>query len=62
MCKNDRKSVTDITGIKLSPGQPYVCLGNGKQEYESCCDECDHFLLCFPDDALRIRDKFNRKN
>lgn len=26
------------------------CLGNGNWlGYECCCDECDHFLTCFPD-------------
>ena len=25
------------------------CLGNGKHpEYECCCDECSHYLICFP--------------
>lgn len=26
------------------------CLGNGEHsDYECCCDECDHYLECFPD-------------
>ena len=26
------------------------CLGNGNWlGYECCCDECDHYLTCFPD-------------
>ena len=26
------------------------CAGNGKnEEIECCCDECDYYLLCFPD-------------
>lgn len=26
------------------------CLGNGEHEgIECCCDECDHYLTCFPD-------------
>ena len=29
---------------ELTPGQPATCAGNG-----DCCDECDHFLLCFPE-------------
>ena len=29
---------------ELSPGHPETCAGN-----IDCCDECDHFLLCFPE-------------
>lgn len=29
---------------ELAPGKPDVCAGHGH-----CCDECDHFLLCFPE-------------
>ena len=43
------KKVIDITGIELTPGEPSVCLGNGEQGFECCCDECDYFLLCFPE-------------
>lgn len=26
------------------------CLGNGEHEgIECCCDECDHYLICFPE-------------
>ena len=49
MSKHIPKKVIDITGIKLTPGQPDVCLGNGKQGFECCCDECDYYLLCFPE-------------
>ena len=42
-------TVIDITGVKLTPGDPTVCLGNGKQGFACCCDECDFFLLCFPE-------------
>ena len=42
------KKVIDITGVELTPGEPTVCLGNGDQGFECCCDECDYFLLCFP--------------
>lgn len=41
----------DVTGIKLTPS-PYgrECLGNGEWPgYECCCDECDYYLVCFPD-------------
>ena len=43
------KNVIDITGIELMPGEPTVCLGNGEQGFECCCDECDCFLRCFPE-------------
>ena len=49
MDKNIQKKVIDITGIELTPGEPTVCLGNGEQGFECCCDECDYFLLCFPE-------------
>ena len=43
------KKVIDVTGVELTPGEPSVCLGNGEQGFECCCDECDYFLLCFPE-------------
>ena len=49
MSKNTPKKTFDITGIELMPGEPAVCLGNGEQGFECCCDECDFFLLCFPE-------------
>ena len=49
MNKNTREKTIDITGIELTPGEPTVCLGNGEQGFACCCDECDHFLLCFPE-------------
>ena len=42
------RKIIDITGVELTPGKPAVCLGNGEQGFECCCDECDYFLLCFP--------------
>ncbi len=45
------KRVTDITGIELIPREPTVCLGNGEQNRECCCDECNYYLLCFPEFA-----------
>ena len=41
--------VIDVTGTELTPGKPRVCLGNGEQGFECCCDECNYFLLCFPE-------------
>ena len=49
MSKKIQKRITDITGIELMPGNPTVCLGNGEQGFECCCDECDYYLLCFPE-------------
>ena len=48
MSKNIQKRVIDIIGIELIPGEPTVCLGNGEQGFECCCDECDYCLFCFP--------------
>ncbi|MBO5882894.1 MAG: hypothetical protein J6Q78_00620 [Clostridia bacterium] len=47
MSREDTKKVTDISGIELTPAKPDVCLGNGEQGFECCCDECDYYLLCF---------------
>ena len=49
MNKDIPKKIIDITGIELKQGEPTVCLGNGEQGFECCCDECDYFLLCFFD-------------
>ena len=47
MSKVILKKTIDVTGVELTPGEPTVCLGNGEQGIECCCDECDYFLLCF---------------
>ena len=49
MSENIPKKVNDITGVELTPGEPTACLGNGEQGFECCCDECDYYLLCFPE-------------
>ena len=49
MSKKIQKKFLDITGIELTPGDPTACLGNGEQGLECCCDECDCYLLCFPE-------------
>ncbi len=43
------KRVIDITGVELTPGEPTECRGNGERGFECCCDECDYYLLCFPE-------------
>ena len=55
MNKNTQGKIIDITGIELSPRKPAVCLGNGEQGFECCCDECDYFLLCFPEFDVQIK-------
>ena len=47
MSKNLQKKIIDVIGVELFPGEPTVCLGNGEQGFECCCDECDYYLLCF---------------
>lgn len=49
MRKKIPKKVMDISGIELTPGEPDVCLGNGEKGLECCCDECNYYLLCFPE-------------
>ena len=49
MNKDISRKVIDVTGTELTPGEPTVCLGNGEQGFECCCDECDYYLLCFPE-------------
>ena len=48
----EEKKIIDPTGAVLFPGSPEFCEGNGKHEgYECCCDNCDYYLECFPDDT-----------
>ena len=40
----------DITGTLICPGYPKLCLGSDNYPaFAICCDECDHFLKCFPE-------------
>ena len=57
MGKDIPEKVIDITGVELTPGKRNVCLGNGEQGFECCCDECDYFLLCFPQFDPRNEDE-----
>ena len=43
------KKTIDVTGVELTPGEPGTCIGNGESGFECCCDECDYYLLCFPE-------------
>ena len=51
------KKVNDMTGVELTPGEPAVCLGNGEQGFECCCDECNYYLLCFPEFEQKSEEK-----
>ncbi len=53
MSMNIPKKVIDVTGVELTPAAPTVCLGNGAQGFECCCDECNYFLFCFPECDLK---------
>ena len=54
------EKVMDVSDVELTLGKPLVCLGNGVQGFECCCDECDYFLLCFPEfDQSVKRDQSN---
>ena len=57
MSKDISKKVIDIIDVELIPGEPKVCLGNGEQGFECCCDECDYFLLCFPQFDTKNKEK-----
>ena len=62
MEKNIQKRVIDITGVELSPEDPTACLGNGEQGFECCCDECDYYLLCFPQFDFNNKEEHTAEN
>ena len=48
--ENIPEEAIDVTGAILTPGKPEKCQGNGEHKgFDCCCDECDWFLLCFPE-------------
>ena len=57
MSNNIPQKVIDITGIELTPGDSVVCLGNGVQGFECCCDECDYCLLCYSEFAPKKQEE-----
>lgn len=59
MGKKYPEKVIDISCVELTPGKPTVCLGNGEQGFECCCDECDCFLACFPEYLAEVREVFD---
>ena len=62
MNMNILKNTADVTGIELTPGDPAGCLGNGKQNFDCCCDECDFYLLCFPEFDPKIKEGKTAEN
>lgn len=45
-----REIDVDPSGTPLAPGDPEHCMGSGGRDcFECCCDECPHFLKCFPE-------------
>ena len=56
---NIPRKIIDITGVELTPGKTAVCLVNVEQDFECCCDECDYFLLCFPEFDSKIKKRKN---
>lgn len=57
MGENIPEKVIDITGLELTPGKPAVCLSNGEQGFECCCDECDYYLLAFLNLIPKVKKK-----
>ena len=62
MNKNIQEKITDITDIELTSGKLAVCQGNGEQGFECCCDECNYFLLCFPEFDVQLKEENITKN
>lgn len=53
------KIIDQWTGAELKPGKPDECEGNGEHpDFEICCDECDYYLLCFPDWKERLEAEY----
>ena len=62
MSKNIPEKDIDITDIELTPGDPLVCLGNGEQDFECCCDECDYYLLCYSEFGPKSNQRKSTRN
>ena len=52
-----KKQVIDSSGNILTPSLfGRKCFCNGKQPgAECCCDECDYFLLCYPEYYFMVK-------
>ena len=59
MNKSVQEKIIDITGVELTPRKTTVCLGNDNWGFECCCNECDHYLLCFPEFALKNEEEID---
>ena len=49
---NGKNSIVEPgSGVNLTPSEHGKdCIGNGIHEGQECkCDECDYYLICFPD-------------
>lgn len=48
--------IDPCTGVQLMPGfHGEECPGNGQHPgQECCCDECDHYLECFPEWSFAV--------
>lgn len=59
--KNEK--IIDVSGVKLTPGNMSICLGNGEHLdekgnlIECCCDECDYLVLCLENEEKRSESK-----
>lgn len=58
--KGKCKMIIDVTGTILTPGNNGDdCLGNGEHIDKNgkpvpwCCDECDYYLECFPEEYFK---------
>ena len=64
----ENEKIIDVTGVELTPGNMEECLGNGRHfdsdgnPIECCCDECDYFLLCFPEYDVFHREETTAAN
>ena len=62
MRKRKPKKIIDVAGVELTPGKTTACLGNGEQGFECCCDECDYYLLCYPEFDVSFEKFYSNSN
>ena len=47
--QKSHEATMELLHSNLMPGKPDECQGNGQHpDFECCCDECDYYMLCFP--------------
>ena len=45
----------DPSGTLICPGHPKLCHGSDHwPQFDLCCDNCDHYLACFPEDQKEV--------